>query len=157
MAFGRRAPREVYRVFSEDDFLDGAGSTEPLEPVASEAGAPRLTRIAGVATLVGALAVVLGLLLINGLSGKTRGAAAPVASAVAHPFTQDEPHGVASTWRGADGSGRGDPQRRPAQALQRAKSGIAAPAAALPAPVASPQEGAPEASASEDGEFGFER
>jgi hypothetical protein len=59
MALLRRAPREVYRVFSESDFLAGADADEQWEPVATDAGARRRAhRIALVATLAGAVAAV---------------------------------------------------------------------------------------------------
>jgi hypothetical protein len=154
----RRAPREVYRVFSEDDFLDGAGSTEPFKPVANEIGEPRLRRIAGVAMLAGVLVVVLGLLVINGLPARTRGPAARAGAAAAHAFTPGEPHGAPAPWRQSAGSLRGDSRRRPARGAWRSSSAISAHAAALPAPSASPTEGGPGGPAgAEVGEFGFER
>jgi hypothetical protein len=66
MALLRRAPREVYRVFSEADFLASGDARELFEPAATEAGgrAP-LRRIAAAAMLLGAVAVVLAMILVR--------------------------------------------------------------------------------------------
>src|SRR5580704_6574500 len=97
----RRAPREVYRVYSEDEFFDGATNEELFEPVApAGTGERRLRRLAGAAMLVGAVGTVGGVIAIN-ISRPARNAArraspdSPVAtrsyittraSAVAHPY-----------------------------------------------------------------------
>ncbi len=83
----RRAPREVYRVYDEDEFLDGAGDgeffepVEPVEPVklaepaaSAGTGERRLRRLAGAAMLVGAVGTVGGAIAIN-ISRPARGAA----------------------------------------------------------------------------------
>jgi hypothetical protein len=89
----RRAPREVYRVYDEDEFLDGAGDEEffepvepvkpvkPVEPVklgepaaSAGTGERRLRRLAGAAMLVGAVGTVGGAIAIN-ISRPARGAA----------------------------------------------------------------------------------
>jgi hypothetical protein len=63
----RGAPREVYRVYTEDDYL--AGVDGPLETAAVTAEAEHtLRRVAGAAMLVGAFAAVGGVLAFNGLS-----------------------------------------------------------------------------------------
>jgi hypothetical protein len=66
MALLRRAPREVYRVFSESDFLAGGSEDEQWQPVATDAGARRRPRrIAVAAMLAGALAAVAVVLVLH--------------------------------------------------------------------------------------------
>jgi hypothetical protein len=78
MTLLRRAPREVYRVYSEEEYLDGAGSEIaavaewPVDgsPVVAEAAQQvvlghRLRRAAGVAMLAGAVGAVGGLVCLN--------------------------------------------------------------------------------------------
>jgi hypothetical protein len=73
MSILRRRPREVYRVYTEEDYLNGAGSEpEPVDelPVAAEPGCKlvgerRLRRAAGVAMLAGAVGTVGGVVAAN--------------------------------------------------------------------------------------------
>ena len=71
----RRRPREVYRVYSEEEYLNGAGS-EPamvlaeewpvaVEPARNGAGERRLRRVAGMAMLAGAVGTVGGVVAAN--------------------------------------------------------------------------------------------
>jgi hypothetical protein len=92
----RRRPREVYRVYSEDEYLDGAGAevgaglevaavgTWPpaAEPARKAAGERRLRRVAGVAMLAGALGAVGGLVVMTS-SWTNRGAGRRPGSLVA--------------------------------------------------------------------------
>ena len=75
MTLLRRRPREVYRVYTEEEYLNGAGS-EPapaladewpvaVEPARSRAGERRLGRVAGMALLAGAVATVGGVVAAN--------------------------------------------------------------------------------------------
>jgi hypothetical protein len=63
----RRAHREVYRVYGEEDFLAGADQEERFTAAASGAGERRLRRAAGAAMLVGAVSAVGGLIVLNSL------------------------------------------------------------------------------------------
>jgi hypothetical protein len=69
----RRRPREVYRVYSEDEYLNGAGSElatvgewpVSVEPASEVVGGRRSRRVAGVAMLVGAVGMVGGVVVMN--------------------------------------------------------------------------------------------
>jgi len=90
----RRRPREVYRVYSEDEYLNGAesepatvGETVGEEPVAAEPATKdlrerRLRRMAGVAMLAGAVGTVAGVVVANSSWGH-RGAGRRPGSLVA--------------------------------------------------------------------------
>jgi hypothetical protein len=65
MALLRRAPREVYRVFNEADFLADGDAGELFEPATREAAGRRPRRIAGIAMLLGAVAAVGAMLVMN--------------------------------------------------------------------------------------------
>jgi hypothetical protein len=73
MTLLRRRPREVYRVFTEEEYLNGAelefgtGSERPatVEPVRRSSDTPRLRRVAGVTMLVGAIGAVGGVVALN--------------------------------------------------------------------------------------------
>ncbi len=57
----RRAPREVYRVYSEDEFFACAADENPTE---SATGVERRRRVVGVASLLAAIAAAGGLIAI---------------------------------------------------------------------------------------------
>jgi len=74
----RRRPREVYRVYSEEEYLNDAGpdlatlgeelSPASVQPVSQGAGAHRRRhRVAGVAMLAGAVGIVGGVVVMNDL------------------------------------------------------------------------------------------
>ncbi len=78
MTLLRRAPREIYRVYSEEEYLDGAGTGLPIaaewqvdgsspvpEPARQVVTGHRLRRAAGVAMLAGAVGAVGGLVCLN--------------------------------------------------------------------------------------------
>jgi hypothetical protein len=88
MTLLRRAPREVYRVYGEEEFLEGADHAEALQtlaragqggravlpPAVSGAGERRLRRVVGATLLVGAVGVVGALTAVSGLlSGRGTG------------------------------------------------------------------------------------
>jgi hypothetical protein len=62
MTLLRRAPREVYRVYGEDEFLADPLCDERMRKLPAAAGARRLTRIAGATILVAAAGAVGGLI-----------------------------------------------------------------------------------------------
>src|SRR5580692_272813 len=67
MTLLRRAPREVYRVYSEAEFFDGPADTELFTPThASGAGERRLRRLAGAAMLAGAVGTMGGAVVLAG-------------------------------------------------------------------------------------------
>jgi hypothetical protein len=71
MTLLRRAPREVYRVYAEDDFFAGPALDEGFDR--RNAGADRrLPRLAGGAMLLAAVGAVGGLLAIAGASSGSR-------------------------------------------------------------------------------------
>jgi hypothetical protein len=86
----QRRPREVYRVYTEEEYLNGAGfepATVEESPIVAEpgrtlAGERRLRRAAGVAMLAGAIATV-GAVLAANISRTHRGAARRSGSLVA--------------------------------------------------------------------------
>jgi hypothetical protein len=60
----RRAPREVYRVYTEEEFFDGGMDEEPFASAISVGtGERRLRRLAGAALLVGAVGAVGGIVV----------------------------------------------------------------------------------------------
>lgn len=77
MTLLRRRPREVYRVFTEEEYLNGAeldldlgtGGERPAtaEPARRSSNPPRLRRVAGAAMLVGAIGAVGGVVALNGV------------------------------------------------------------------------------------------
>jgi hypothetical protein len=67
MTLLRRAHREVYRVYSEDEFFACADHDERSEP-AGAVGERRLQRVAGLTVLLAATGAVGGLIAITGLS-----------------------------------------------------------------------------------------
>jgi len=72
MTLRRRAPRTVYRVYDQEEFLAGAyrdGALELAPPalVQARAGGRRPRRLASVATLCGALGAAGGLAIMGGL------------------------------------------------------------------------------------------
>jgi hypothetical protein len=62
MTLLRRAPREVYRVYSEDEFLSDPLCDERMGKLDAAASARRLNRIAGATVLVAAAGAVGGLI-----------------------------------------------------------------------------------------------
>jgi len=75
----RRGPEELFQVYTEDDFLGGAGLDELGGATHISAEDRRLRRMAGAAMLVGALGTVVGVVLVNASSPvaeKTRAARA---------------------------------------------------------------------------------
>jgi hypothetical protein len=68
MTLLRRAPREVYRVYGEREFLSDAWQDERREAAVSEIGPRRLQRVAGTTMLLAATGAVGGLVAITSLS-----------------------------------------------------------------------------------------
>jgi hypothetical protein len=71
MTLLRRAPREVYRVYGEREFLAGACYDECFDAVPSQAGEGRLQRIAGATMLLVAIGAVGALIAIASLWSAT--------------------------------------------------------------------------------------
>ncbi len=67
-----RAPREVYRVYSEEEFFAYVDGDERSEP-AGAAGERRMQRVAGVTVLLAAAGAVGGVIAITSLSATTGG------------------------------------------------------------------------------------
>jgi hypothetical protein len=65
MTLLRRRPREIYRVYSEEEYLGGAGSELGAGTESASAGTHRLHRIVGVAVLVGATGMVGAVVALN--------------------------------------------------------------------------------------------
>jgi hypothetical protein len=68
MTLLRRAPREVYRVYDEEEFFAGAGREQRPEVVTSVGGERRLHRVAGATMLLAITGAVGGLVAITSLS-----------------------------------------------------------------------------------------
>jgi hypothetical protein len=73
MTLLRRAPREVYRVYDEAEFLACADHGEPFQAVAAR-GERRLQRVAGATMLLAVTGAVGGLVAITSLSSTAGGA-----------------------------------------------------------------------------------
>jgi hypothetical protein len=157
MALLRRAPREVYRVFSETDFLEEAHAGELFDPVPTDAGRRLpLHRIAGVATLVGAVVAVGAMLIMHGPPAQTvRRSLAPTAAGAAEPAGGNRAgSGAASTWGGSHELPRTVSVRR-RQVAAATRSG---PFAASGPPQVEPSHAVEGTSPqAEQAEFGFER
>jgi hypothetical protein len=63
----RGHPRDLYRVYDEDEFLDGTVGAEFFEPAAPRRSERRLHRLAGAAMLAGAVGTAGGVIALNGL------------------------------------------------------------------------------------------
>jgi hypothetical protein len=88
MTLLRRAPREVYRVYSEAEFFDGAAGMELFTPASgSGAGERRLRRLAGAALLAGAVGTMGGAVVLAG-SRPTRGSGRRASNGDAHAFAR---------------------------------------------------------------------
>jgi hypothetical protein len=70
MTLLRRAPREVYRVYDEEEFFARADRDECFGSTGAS-GEPRLRRVAGVTVLLAAAGAVGGLIAITSLSAAT--------------------------------------------------------------------------------------
>jgi hypothetical protein len=84
MTLLRRVPREVYRVYDEDDFFAGAVG-ECVGSTSVGAAEGRVSRIAGAALLLGVVGAVGGLVIVNSLprvrgSGRRPGGGLPATS-----------------------------------------------------------------------------
>jgi hypothetical protein len=66
----RRAPREVYRVYGEEEFFAVAARDERFEPTGGRVGRRR-HRVAGATVLLAATGAVGGLIALNSLSAAT--------------------------------------------------------------------------------------
>jgi hypothetical protein len=62
----RRAPREIYRVYSEEEYLSGAGTELGAESELASAGERHFHRAAGVTMLVGVAGAVGAIVVLNG-------------------------------------------------------------------------------------------
>jgi hypothetical protein len=69
----RRAPREVYRVYDEEEFLADAPYDERADASHVGAGEPRLKRLATVTLLLAAVGALGGLVVLAGASSVARG------------------------------------------------------------------------------------
>jgi hypothetical protein len=158
MALLRRAPREVYRVFSESDFLAGGDADEQWQPVATDAGARRRPRrIAVTAMLAGAVAAVGAVLVLHRPPSQAPGRSiAPPVPGEARPAFPRSASGVARVsedpraMRLAVGAAR-------ARTLAATSSAGRSSAAGMPAPPVSAVAVAGSSAQLERAEFGFER
>jgi hypothetical protein len=64
----RRAPREVYRVYGEDEFLARVADHRDVEPAAPASAQRLLHRVAGTTMLLAAAGMVGGLVALTSLS-----------------------------------------------------------------------------------------
>lgn len=109
MTLLRRAHREVYRVYSEEEFFASVDRDERAEP-ARAAGERRMHRVAGVTVLLAATGAVGGLVAVTSLStatGARRRAGTGLLAATRSLMSTQATH--VRVWRespGADGSRR---------------------------------------------------
>jgi hypothetical protein len=88
MMLPRRAPHEVYRVYSEAEFFDGAAGMELFTAAtASGAGERRLRRLVGAAMLAGAVGAMGGAAVLAS-SRPTRGSGRRAGNGDAHAFAR---------------------------------------------------------------------
>jgi hypothetical protein len=157
MALLRRAPREVYRVFSESDFLAGGDGDEQWQPVATDAGAPRgLHRIAAGAMLAGAVAAVGAELVLHGTPSRaTVRPFAPPAMAGARPRLGSA--GEVARVSGNRHAMRRAVEPRRGRTVTAMSSAGRSPAVGVPAPAVNAVAGNGSSSRLEPAEFSFER
>jgi hypothetical protein len=158
MALLRRAPRQVYRVLSEQDYLAGESAEELTDPPAA---APRSARgrrrIAGVAAIAGAMILVTAEIVMRGpahVNESQRQRQSHVQAPPARVLRRDgpsetRPRTVADVVRRFD-----PPSRRFALSHPSAAPGLPVTVAQRAAP---PGEGAASPTPSEHAEFSFER
>jgi hypothetical protein len=155
MALLRRAPREVYRVFSESDFLAGADADEQLQPVAADAGLERRPhRMAAGAMLAAAVAAVGAVLVLHRPPSQ-----APARSIAPPAPGEARPARPGSASEVAHDSGDPRPMRR-AVVPTRARTLTAMSAgrsSAMGVPASTPGAGAGSSPQLAPAEFGFER
>jgi hypothetical protein len=183
MTLLRRAPREVYRVYGEHEFLADACHDEGFAAVASETGPRRLHRMAGATMLLAAMGAVGGLIALTSLSSVARGGRRVRADLLAATGSLISSRAArAHVWRERAGSGAPGHQsvrERQADRIRSARSaatrpraaavGLRHPLAPIEAPAPAPIE-APPASVARltarassalrqpgQSEFGFER
>jgi hypothetical protein len=157
MALLRRAPREVYRVFSESDFLAGGDEDVQWQQVATDAGARRRPRrMAVAAMLAGAIAAVAVVLPLHRPPSQAPGRSiAPPAPGEARPASPGSASGAARVSE--------DPRAMrhevgPARARTLAPTSSAGSSAAgTPAPPVTAVAVAGGSAQLERAEFGFER
>lgn len=167
MRFPRRAPREVYRLYDEDEYLAGATWEQGAEPAVTATQIPtalRLRRIVSAAILLGATGVVGGLIALNSLSqqrwsGRRPGARMRLVTAFAArsiastgPNTSHSRHRAPA--RRVPPSWRSDRSRRPPTPRHVVRS-VDVAMAASPAPVSASAYVASDTA--HQTEFGFER
>jgi hypothetical protein len=158
MALFRRAPRQVYRVFSETDFLAGGDAGELLEPATTgTVGQRSLRGIAGAAMLVGAVAAAVAMLVVHRPAVRTpaRPQALDTTSAAGHGGRPTFASGAAQALPGGREMPRTITLRRRPGVSDR---GSAALAASVRMRIESPTEDAVSSTPQlEHAEFGFER
>jgi hypothetical protein len=134
MTLLRRAPREVYRVYGEREFLADACHDERFEAALSEIWPRRLQRVAGTTMLLAATGAVGGLIAITSLSsvaGDGRGVRADLLAATRSLISSRA--GRAHVWR--EGPGSDVPHRqsvpdRLADRIRNVRSAAARPSTA---------------------------
>jgi len=177
MIASRRAPREVYRLYGEHEYLAGAGHELHTSQARTRAGENRRLRVASVATLLGAVGAFGGAIALNMPPGST-GRRLPRRSAMrrltAHTMTSVvRPRVSAPTHSASDQPRPGDAARRVYKPhgesharvthLKRSSSESSSPAASptlLAIAVTPTRQSLPSAASprySARTEFGFER
>jgi hypothetical protein len=172
MTLLRRRPREVYRVYAADEFLDGSGSGELLEPATSAIGERRLGRLAGAAVLAGAVGAAGAVLAVNSLLS-ARGAprkARGNSRASARPYLARQAAGRRASFaarrartspgipqRGGHGDGAGRSHAGGTPARTSVESGIGSVVARSTVAGRSIASASADAPPAEHVEFGFER
>jgi hypothetical protein len=121
----RRRPREVYRVYTEDEYMNGAelgtaaagvGQSPPVvEPASKCAGERRLRRVAGMAMLAGAVGAVSGLVVMNDsrVHQGARRRQGSLVTAKRSPRDAISPAGAGSSAAQSWAIGAGRPEPRP--------------------------------------------
>jgi hypothetical protein len=158
MALLRRAPREVYRVFSESDFLAGADADEQWQPVAADAGGGRRPhRFAVAAMLAGALAGVAAVLALHRSPAQApRRSIATPAAGEARPARPGAGKEIASASEDPRAMPRAFGPARTRTVMTRSRAGKSS-ASGTPAPAAAAVAAAASSPQLERAEFGFER
>jgi hypothetical protein len=131
----RRRPREVYRVYDEDEFLRTAVAEELFESLPARSSERRLSRLACAAMLAGTVGTVGGVIAVNSLrSAGGKGAAARgAAHPAAHPYLARQRASAmrisvaartSISWGQRRLGGHGDGAQRSQADTTRAKTGV---------------------------------
>jgi hypothetical protein len=135
MTSWRRRPRELYRVYGEEEFLGGAVGEERFELLPARSSERPLCRLAGAAMLAGTVGTVGAVIAVNRLpaAGVNRAKAGGASHPAANPYLARERLSAmrisvaartSIAWGPRRDGGHGDPARRSLADTAPVKAGV---------------------------------